>query len=442
VIEEILFRVAAIFGCIVLSALFSGSETALTGFHHGRLAQLISRNRPGTGMLKAWRDRPATVLSFLLIANNLVNILASSLATELSLNLMDELGMGFGTSAAIAVSVGVMTLLILTFGEVLPKTYARHNPMVLLPLFPFLQVLYYLLWPAARTFARLGRGFIRLTGGDLASPPPTITGEELQYLIEKGTVEGSLDEEKEQLLSGALDLENTIVREVMIPRTDVVMFEASDSQHEVMEIINRKGFSRYPVYQASPDKVIGFVHVKDLLTWFRQPEKGRRPFRLRDFVRPPYFVPETKPLDTLLREFKAERIHIAIVVDEYGGTAGLVTMEDVIEELVGEIYDEHDREQRLHHRVDDHTWIVHAKLPVDELTDELEIPVNFPEDREYETVGGLVMELAESVPRAGATFEYPAGEEREGPPILRFSVLESDGVKLGKIRLEWNKDTQ
>ncbi|MBM4352968.1 MAG: DUF21 domain-containing protein, partial [Deltaproteobacteria bacterium] len=239
VIEEILLKVGAIAGCILLSALFSGSETALTGFHHGRLAQLISRNRPGTGMLKAWRDRPSTVLSFLLIANNLVNILASSLATELSLSVLKEAGAGFGTSAAIAVAVGIMTFAILVFGEVLPKTYARHNPMVLLPLLPVLQVVYFLLWPAARLFARLGRGFISLTGGDLANPAPTITGEELQYLIEKGTVEGSLDEEKERLLSGALDLENIIAREVMIPRTDVTMFEAADSLHEVMEAINR-----------------------------------------------------------------------------------------------------------------------------------------------------------------------------------------------------------
>jgi len=440
VIEEILLKVGAIAGCILLSALFSGSETALTGFHHGRLAQLISRNRPGTGMLKAWRDRPSTVLSFLLIANNLVNILASSLATELSLSVLVEVGLGFGTSAAIAVAVGTMTLLILVFGEVLPKTYARHNPMVLLPLLPVLQVVYFLLWPAARLFARLGRGFISLTGGDLANPAPTITGEELQYLIEKGTVEGSLDEEKERLLSGALDLENIIAREVMIPRTDVTMFEAADSLHEVMEAINRRGFSRYPVYQSSPDKVIGFFHVKDLLIWFRLPERNRRPFRLRDFVRPPYFVPETKPLDTLLREFKAERIHIAIVVDEYGGTAGLVTLEDVIEELVGEIYDEYDREQRLYHRVDERTWIVHAKLGVDDLVDELEIPVSFPEDREYETVGGLVMELAESVPKAGTSFDYPPDDERDGPPLVRLSVLESDGVKLGKIRVEWLKE--
>lgn len=442
VIEEILLKLGAIAACILLSALFSGSETALTGFHHGRLAQLISRNRPGTGMLKAWRDRPSTVLSFLLIANNLANILASSLATELSLSLLVGVGIGLGASAAIAVSVGVMTFLILVFGEVLPKTYARHNPMVLLPLLPVLLVPYYILWPAARLFARLGRGFISLTGGDLANPAPTITGEELQYLIEKGSVEGSLDQDKEQLLSGALDLENTIAREIMIPRTDVVMFEASDSLHEVMEIINRKGFSRYPVYQSSPDKVIGFVHVKDLLAWFRQPERSRRPFRLRDFVRPPYFVPETKPLDTLLREFKIERIHIAIVVDEYGGTAGLVSLEDVIEELVGEIYDEHDREQRLYHRTDDRTWIVSAKLPVDDLADELEIPVTFPEDREYETVGGLVMELAESVPKPGESFVYPPDEERDGPPLLRFSVIDSDAVKLGKIRLEWLKEQQ
>jgi len=399
---------------------------------------LIEENKSGTALLRRWRDQPATVLSFLLVANNLVNILASSLATKLSLTFLGGSGVGEGTSLAIAIAVGVMTFLILVFGEVLPKTFARHNPKTIVPIMPLLLLLYYLLWPLARALGSMGQGFITLAGGDPKTPPPTVTEEELEYLIQRGTTEGSVDIEKGEILAGAFDLEDKIAKEVMVPRTDVVMFEARDPLPQVMDTIARHKFSRYPVYQESRDKVIGFFYVKDLLPYFQQQERGRRLFKLREFTRPPYYVPETMPLDTLLKEFREERIHIAVVVDEYGGTAGLVTLEDVIEELVGEIYDEYDQEQTLFTRIDDSTFVVHSRLPVEDVKEELGIDVEFPEDREYESIGGLVMDLAESVPGAGEIFLYhaPATKEEEASPGLRFTVLESDGVKLGKVKLE------
>ena len=301
--------------CVLLSGLFSGSETALTSLHHGRLYQLISEERPGTRLLRLWRDRPVTVLSFLLVANNLVNILASALATELSLRVVGQLGYGGGTSLAIAISVGVMTFLVLIFGEVVPKTFARHNARLVVPLLPVLLTFYYLTWPVARILARMGKRFIILTGGDPKSPQPTVTEEELEYLIQKGTTEGSLDSEKEKILSGAFDLEDTIVKEIMVPRTDIVMLEARDPLPKVMATLAQYKFSRYPVYQESQDKVIGFFYSKDLFAHFQMLEKERKPFKLRDFTRPSYYVPETKPIDSLLREFQAERIHIAVVVD-------------------------------------------------------------------------------------------------------------------------------
>ncbi len=425
--------------CVLLSGLFSGSETALTSLHHGRLQQLIAESRPGTRLLRLWRDRPVTVLSFLLVANNLVNILASALATELSLRVVARLGLGGGTGLAIALSVGIMTFLILVFGEVVPKTFARHNARLVVPLLPVLLTFYYLLWPVANLLARMGKRFIILAGGDPQSPQPTVTEEELEYLIQKGTTEGSLDSEKEKILSGAFDLEDTIVKEIMIPRTDIAMLEARDPLAKVMSTLAQYKFSRYPVYQESQDKVIGFFYSKDLFAHFQTLEKERKPFRLRDFTRPSYYVPETKPIDSLLREFQAERVHIAVVVDEYGGTAGLVTLEDVIEELVGEIYDEYDEEEKLYTRIDESNFVLNAKLAVEDLTDELELPVAFPEDRDYETVGGLVMDLAESVPEVGESFTYDGphvdAESKEEAPLLRFEVMESDGVKLGQIRL-------
>jgi CBS domain containing-hemolysin-like protein len=424
--------------CIVFSALFSATETAFTSLHHARLEQLIAQNRQGTRLLKLWRDRPAFVLSFLLLANNTVNILASSLATSLALGLVRGYGMGQAATIAIAAAVGIMTFLILTFGEIIPKTFARHNPLIIVPFLPLLLLLYYLTWPVSKMFGGMGKGFITLTGGDPSSPPhPTITEEELGYLIQRGTTEGSLDRDKERILSRVLDLEDKIAKEIMVPRTDMAMFESKESLPNIMASIAEHKYSRYPVYQDFKDQIIGFFYVKDLLPYYQQEEKGRKPFKLREFTRTPYYVPETKTLKALLREFQKERVHMAIVVDEYGGTSGLVTMEDVIEHLVGEIYDEYDQEETsLWNRVDSHTWVVHSKLPVEELRDPLGLTVDFPEDRDYDTVGGLLMDLAESVPAKGAQFTYQPEKQEKGKEVrFQFTVLESDGVKLGKIRL-------
>jgi len=430
--EETVVEVVLILACVILSGLFSGSETALTSLHAGRLDQLISVKRPGIRLLRLWRDQPRTVLSFLLVANNLVNILASSLATQLSLKTLGGFGVEGAVSIAIALAVGVMTFLILVFGEVLPKTYARHNPHHVTSVLPLLLFFYALLWPLARVLAYLGKGFISLAGGDPASPPPTVTEEELEFLIQKGHKEGSLDEDKERMLSGVLSLEDRIAKEVMVPRTDMIMFEARANIGAVMEGITEHNFSRYPVYQESKDKVIGVFYAKDLLSYFIDKDR-KDAFKLRNFVRPPYFVPETKRLDELLGEFQEERIHISIVVDEYGGTAGMVTLEDIIEEMIGEIYDEFDKEEKLFIQVDESTFIVNSKLPVEEMKEELELNVEFADDREYESVGGLVMELAGSVPGRGESFIYQV--EDEEAPTLTFTVLESDGVKLGKVKL-------
>lgn len=431
-IDGLYLEIGAIAACILLSALFSGSETAITALAPARLEQLITRKTPGIKLLAKWRESPSTVLSFLLVANNLANILASSLATDLSLKTMVSLGFTDSASYAIAMSVGVMTFLILMFGEVLPKTFARHNPHAIANVLPLLQLFYFILWPMAKPLGLLGRRFISLAGGDPTSPPPTITEEELEYLIQAGGKEGSLNSEKEKMLSGVLSLEDSIAKEVMIPRTDITSLEAKTPLPEVMAVIREHKFSRYPVYQQSKDKIIGLFYAKDLLAYYEN-RAGQKPFSLRNFVRPPYFVPETKRLDELLREFQEERIHIAIVVDEYGGTAGLVTLEDIIEEMIGEIYDEYDKEEKLFIVIDDTTFIVHSKLPVEDLEEELGVDVEFQEEREYESLGGLIMELAGSVPSKGERFVHTP--TRQTSPELHFTVLESDGVKLGKLKM-------
>jgi len=425
-------EIGAIIGCLVLSAIFSGSETALTSLHDARLEQLILRHS-GSRILRKWRDSPSTILAFLLVGNNLVNILASSLATDLSLNALAGMGLSGGRSLAIAIAVGTITFLTLVFGEVLPKTYARHNPHHVVPILPLLTFLYVVLWLPARALGNLGLRFVSLAGGSDRKPAPTVTEEELEYLIHKGTKEGSLDEDKERMLSGVLSLEDRIAREIMVPRTDMVSFEVKDPLPKVLQTVADNQFSRYPVYQDMRDKIVGIFHARDLVHFYRD---GAPPtaFKLRNLVRPPYFVPETKRLDQLLREFQEEHVHMAVVVDEYGGTAGLVTLEDVLEDMIGEeIYDEHDEEEKLAVKVDEHTYVVNPRLPVQDINDELGIAVTFPDDRDYESVGGLVMVLAGSVPEKGESFTYPA--PAPDAPSLKFTVLESDGAKLGKVRM-------
>lgn len=430
-------RLLFIAGCVVLSSIFSGSETALTSLHSARLEQFIDRNPTGKRFLLEWRDHPGFVLSFLLIANNIVNILASSLATSVALDIFSGLGWPDPQSYAVAVSFGVMTLLILIFGEIFPKTYARHNPMFVRPILPLLLLLYVLLWPLSRAMGGVTKGMARLGGVDLAKGSPTITEEELEYLIHRGGEEGALEASQEKMLSGVLELGDSIAREVMVPRTSMVMFESRDPLFRVLEVIKEHQFSRYPVYQGAPDKVIGFFYVKDLLPFLAEkaekPAKDRDTFRLRNLVRPPYFVPETKRLNELLREFLTERIHMAIVVDEYGGVDGLVTLEDVMEEMVGEIYDEYDEEEKLVTKLDDRTWLLDPRFAVDDIKDELGVDVVFPEDREYETVSGLVMDLAGHVPAAGEVLLYKTPSPER--PDLEFQVQDSDGAKVGKLRM-------
>lgn len=417
--------------CVVLSSLFSGSETALTSLRDARLEQLLQERRTGNHLLHLWRKTPATVLSYLLVANNLVNILASSLATDLSLRLLGNTSF---RAYALALSVGIMTFLILLFGEVVPKTFARHNPRVILMFLPLLSFFYFLLWPFARVLALVGRGFISLTGGDPSqSMEPVVTEEELEYLIERGGSEGSLEVEKQRMLSGVLQLEDRIVKEVMVPRTEVSMFDDRATLSEVMSVISETKFSRYPVFQGARDKIIGLFYARDLLDYFKSSTPPAQPFKLRLFVHPPYYVPETKRLDELLREFQREHIHMAVVVDEYGGTAGIITLEDVIEEMVGEIYDEYDEAEDSYVRMDDNVWVVDSRLPVEDLDEELNIDVLFPDDREYETVGGLVMELAGSVPSPEQVFVY-RNPDAEGSD-LTLKVLQADDVRVEKIEV-------
>jgi len=340
------------------------------------------------------------------------------------------MGMTDGAGAAIGLAVGVMTLLILVFGEVLPKTWAKHNANMVVGVLPLLMLFHYLSWPLSKLLSLTTRGLVQLGGGSLSPGGPTVTEEEIEFMIQKSTEEGSLDADKEAMLSGVFDLDETMAKEIMVARTDLVGFETGAHLGGVLETIEKQGFSRYPVYQENLDNIVGVFYARDLIHYLHATD--RKPFALRDFVRPPYFVPMTKLLDQLLQEFRRDKVHIAIVVDEYGGTAGVVTLEDVIEEMVGEIYDEFDRAEHLFIRDTDGSYRVRAKLSIDDLAEELDM--DLPEDLEADSVGGLMMILAGHVPERGQelAWEVPL---KNGDKRFMFTVLDANRVRVRMVRL-------
>ena len=242
-------------------------------------------------------------------------------------------------------------------------------------------------------------------------------------------MEGVVDEEQQQMIESVLELSDTTADEIMTPRTDIVAVEVSSDLQTVLDIINSAGHTRVPVYEENIDNIIGLIYAKDLLT---EVGKTEADFRLRDKLRKAYFVPETKPLRSLLHEFQNQKLHIAIVLDEYGGTAGIVTLEDILEELVGEITDEYEEPTpKLVREIDRSTIEADARTYVDDLNDEFEM--NLPEDEDYDTIGGFVFSHLGYVPKTGQTFDYKN---------LKFTITSAEARRIKRIKIQRTADQQ
>lgn len=397
-----------------------------------------------SALLDLWMKTPNQVLTTILIGNNLVNILASSLATGLSYDYMQTLGYGESDSLAIGVAVGVMTLVILIFGEVAPKTFAKHNPERLIPLFIFVYILYYILLPLTIILVYISRLIVFIGRGKFHHDGPLVTEEDLEWMIRRGTQEKSLDNEVGKIMTGALDLDDTVAREIMVPRTKMVMFEVEDSLDEIWAIHKEHNFSRYPIYEETPDTVVGIFYMKDLLTYIREPQN--KPFSLKRLMRPdPYFIPETKNVGEILAELKRRKLIIGIVIDEFGGLSGMLTLEDILEEMVGEIYDEYDDDELPLLEERQNCFRLQAELALEDLQQHLHLQPGFPEDRSYDTVGGLLMDLAGKIPQAGEVIVWPKngnGEDADEyddlspSPQLHFTVISAEETRINEIRLE------
>jgi len=373
---------------VLVSALLTGAEAAYFSLGRARLKRLAEQHDPEQGPLQPLLSKPHDLLVTILVGITLANIGASAIATAMAATLFGPLGL--------AISIVVMTVLILVFGEVLPMTLAvehpeRYSAWVSRPV----AWLSALLWIVRGILSALTAMTLRLVGSERQRGEPEISEEELRTLVDVGAREGVVDRTEREMIHKVFELEDTLVREVMVPRPDMFCLDMATPPPDILPLLREHLHSRVPVFEDTVDHIVGVLYTKDLLPHL----KGLPPdFDLRSRLHPPYFVPESKRADALLREFQAKKLHLAVVVDEYGGTAGLVTLEDLLEELVGEIRDEFDEDEHLIQKVDATSYRVSGKLPIDDLN--AATGLHLSKDS-FDTVGGWVLDLFGRVPNKG-----------------------------------------
>jgi putative hemolysin len=413
-------QIAVLVILLLLSGFMSGSETALTAMGEWKIRQLREEGRDPAGLFALLEREPTRFITTLLIGNNLVNIAATALVTQISIGLSRSLG--FSESLAVGYATGVMTLLVLIFGEITPKSIAVHHSVafsraVILPVYVMSIVLY----PVGLFFTFVVNGILRLLRLEPTSAA-LFTENELRLMLRSAEESGVIEAQEQEMIRGIIDLEETVVREVMTPRVDVIAVAEGATLRELLELTTEHRVSRLPVFSETVDNVRGIVYARDLLPFLGRPE-ALESTTVSDLMTAPHYVPETLSILALLRDMRIRKNHISVVVDEFGGTAGVVTLEDIIEEITGEIYDETDIEEDEdivdlgagHYRI-------LGSAHLEEVAAELKIV--FEDEGEYDTLAGFLISEFGYIPRVGETIDY-AG--------VRFTVDEADERRVQRV---------
>ncbi|MGD2187242.1 MAG: hemolysin family protein [Desulfobacterales bacterium] len=394
-------QVVVLIVLLLLSGFFSSAETALFSISKAKAIHLAKQKGPTNRLIKKMKDDPHRLLATILIGNNIVNVGASAMATAITIGLV--------SSNAVGIATGIMTFLILIFGEIFPKSIATRNNILIahLVIFPlyWLSVLF--------TPIIVFLNFIPKMTGKIQKKP-VVTEEELMTFVEVVEEEGEIKEEERRLIHNIFEFDDTNASEIMTPRADMFVIDVNEGFR--LEEIVKSGFTRIPVIEGDIDHVVGILNLKDLLMHQATSEEA---VDLRKIMREPYFVPENKKLDNLLQQFKKRKQHIAIVVDEHGGISGLITLEDALEEIVGEIVDETDQFEPNIVKLKKDEWRVLGKTEIDELNDN--IPMNIPDSKEYDTFSGYVLNQIGRIPREQEEFLLGG---------FRITVNEVDGNRI------------
>ncbi|MFH1379757.1 MAG: hemolysin family protein [bacterium] len=421
-------------GLVMLCAFFAGSETAITSLSLQTIHNLTDKKPSLVKPFKFWQKHPSHILTFLLIGSNGVNIAAGVLATAIALKMQNIFS--FQTPVVFILVPGAVVFMMLMFGEIIPKIYGKKNAEAFLSKIAGLMIVgTRICTPIIWTLVFISDVFIRLFGGQKVYEPPFITSSELRNMFaseqsnvsqevtrkerSNASVQVDVPEDTKRMLDNLVGFSRTRVEEIMVPRTKMFALDIKLGREKIMHEILDQRYSRVPIYESNMDNIIGVIYSKDLIASAENSDL----IILHDLLRPVYYIPEMARVSDIMREFKTGKHHMAIVVDQYGGTAGLVTIEDVVEEIVGEIYDEFDEQESTMVRLDQGSYLVWASEDIDRINDELNLKL--PEDQ-YETLAALVLDIFGKIPKAGETKKF-------GPYM--FEVIEADRRRIYKIKI-------
>ena len=406
---------------LLLSAFFSSAETALTTVNKIKMRSLAEDGNKNAKLVLKLADNPSRMLSAILIGNNIVNLSASALTTTIAYDTTSNV-VGPIAAYAVAIATGIITVLILIFGEIVPKTAATAKAETLSLLYAYpIRVIMAIVTPLSIIINMLSRVFLFLLRIDPNAKSDTMTEDELLTIVDVSHEDGVIEEEEREMIYNVFNLGDARAKDVMVPRVNVIFANVENTYSELIDIFRENKFTRLPVYEETTDNVIGTINMKDLLLC-----DNTKDFAIRDFLREAYFTYEHKIVSELLVEMREASYNIAIVLDEYGETAGLITLEDILEEIVGEIHDEYDEyeEDELLFRVNDFEFILEGSISLDDLDDRLELKL---ESEEYDSLGGFIIENLDRHPEVGDEITTERG--------LRLVVDSLDKNRVEKVHI-------
>ena len=407
--------------CVVMSAYFSATETAFNTFNKIRVKNLAEKGNKRAARALELADNYDTLISTILIGNNIVNILAASLAT---LYFTDLLAGGSAAQFATTISTAVMTLLVLTFGEICPKTIAKQTPdKFVLFATPIISALVVLFKPLSFIFKQLQNMLSKIFKAD---EDQGMTEEELISIIEEATEEGDFDEEESTLIKSAIEFNELEIGDIFTPRIDITAIRSDISKEDLAKVFTESGYSRIPIYDDDLDNIHGIVYYKD---FFSDAQSTEIP--ISEIVKPVMYVTKTQKINDVLKDLQEKQMHMAVVTDEYGSTAGIVTLEDILEEIVGEIWDEHDEIIEEIKEIGEGEYIVSGMANLDKLFEELEIELD--EELDAMTVNGWAMSILDRIPEEGDSFEELG---------LTVKVLKMDGRRIENLHILDNRASE
>lgn len=417
-----LFRIGALILCLIASAFFSGSEIALFSFDKKKIREFKKEHKIVGGYIQVLLDNPRRLLVTILLGNTLVNTTASIIGVIIALDAAKTFGLS--VEAAVLIQIVFLTAALLFIGEITPKLWANKYPMqfaklVAVPLY-WVSIIFY-------PIAKLLTDILRITTSRLNKykSKTILEGAEITELADLGIENGTIEEEEHELIQGIVSFKTVTAREVMTPRVDISAVAVDADFDTLMDVITSSGHSRIPLYENNLDKIVGVVFAKDLLPYLRNIEI-RKTLQLKNIAREIIFVPETKLINDLLHDFQEKNIHLGIVVDEYGGTAGLISLEDILEEIVGDIRDEYDKEENAITRLNENACVVLGKVSIDELNELLGEDFSSEND-DYDTVGGFIFNNAGMIPAQGFHFIHNN---------YKFTVKEVINKRINKVLIE------